>query len=101
MAKNTEDIELLKQMVKELEQKSNETEEQCSDLKATTESCNINIALNHRQVTEVHEDYKEIIDRHTKEIEELQNRPVASEPAPPIEMPDIKAGDGLELSNLM
>ena len=92
-------------MVKELSEKSNETEENVSDLKAVTESCNINIALNHRQVTEVQEDFKEILDKHTAEIEELKNRPVAvNSPPPPVEipvMPEIKAGDGLELAQLM
>ena len=37
---------------------------------------------------------KEIIDRHTKEIEELKNKPE-------VVMPDISAGDGLDINQLM
>lgn len=69
-------------------------------MKATTESTSINVALNHQTINEKCEDYKEIIDRHEKEIEELRNRPSAA-PVEIPEMPDIKAGDGLELANLM
>jgi len=59
IAKNTEDIELLKAMVKELEQKSIETDEQVSDLRATTDSTTFNVANNHRTFIEICDDYKE------------------------------------------
>ena len=85
-------------MTKELEQKSIEDEGQISEQKAQIESMSMNLGLHTRETHDTFEDYKEIIDRHTKEIEELQNRPVGSAP---VEMPDIKAGDGLELNTLM
>ena len=67
-------------MTKELEQKSIEAEGQISELKAQTESVSMNLGLHSRETNDKFEDYKEIIDRHTKEIEELQNRPQASAP---------------------
>ena len=57
IAKNTEDIELLKAIVKELEQKSVEQDEAVSDLKATTESTSINVSLNHRTFMEKCDDF--------------------------------------------
>jgi len=93
-----EEVELIRRMTKELEAKSIEAETLVSELKAQTESISMNLGLHQRETNDQFEDFKEIIDRHTKEIEELQNRPMASAP---IEMPDIKAGDGLELSTLM
>ena len=57
IAKNTEDIELLKAIVKELEQKSVEQDESVSDLKATTESTSINVSLNHRTFMEKCDDF--------------------------------------------
>ena len=84
-------------MAKELEQKSIETDEIQSDLKATTESTAINVALNHQQITEKCEDYQEQLDKHQKLIDELMGRKPAEVPV----MPDIKAGDGLELASLM
>lgn len=58
----------------------------------------MNIALTNNNLNEKCEEFKEWLERHDKEIEELKNKaPVAVEvPA----MPDIKAGDGLELSTL-
>ena len=57
IAKNTDDIELLKAIVKELEQKSVEQDESVSDLKATTESTSINVSLNHRTFMEKCDDF--------------------------------------------
>ena len=37
---------------------------------------------------------KEIIDQHTKEIEELKNKPEVVIPP----MPEVKAGDGLDMN---
>ena len=50
-------------MAKELEAKSIETDEIQSDLKATTESTSINVALNHQTVTEKTTDHTEAIER--------------------------------------
>ena len=85
-------------MTRELEQKSIEAEERTCELKAQVESVSMNLGLQTRETADKFEDYGEIIAKHTKEIEELQNRPIGSAP---VEMPDIKAGDGLELSHLM
>jgi transcription termination factor NusB len=94
---NSDDIEKLKQLIKELEAKSVETEEICSELKAEGESNGMNIALANNNINDTKEDFKEWLERHDKEIEELKNKtPVAA----PI-MPDIKAGDGLDMQQLM
>lgn len=66
-----EEVELLRRMTKELEAKSVEAEGQISELKAQTESVSMNLGLLSRETEDKFEDYKEIIDRHTKEIEEL------------------------------
>ena len=60
----------------------------------------MNLALNVRNCDDHFEDYKEILDRHEKEIEELKNRPIGGG-GEPVVMPDIKAGDGLELKDMM
>ena len=97
VAQNNVDVELLKKQVAELGEKSNEQENEISDLKANAESANINIGLNKRAADEQFDDLREIIDRHEREIEELKNRPLASAPIEMPEMPEIK-GDGLELN---
>ena len=95
---NSDDIEKLKQLIKELEAKSVETEEICSELKAESETNGMNIALANNNISDTKEDFKSWLERHDKEIEELKNKaPVAA----PVEMPEIKAGDGLELQQLM
>lgn len=60
----------------------------------------MNIALTNNNLNEKCEEFKEWLERHDKEIEELKNKAPVEIPAMPA-MPDIKAGDGLELSNLM
>ena len=94
---NTDEIEKLKQLIKELEAKSVETEEICSELKAETESHGMNIALANNNINDTKEDFKSWLERHDKEIEELKNKTPVAAPV----MPDIKAGDGLELQQLM
>ena len=56
----------------------------------------MNIALTNNNLNEKCEEFKEWLERHDKEIEELKNKAPVEVPA----MPDIKAGDGLELSTL-
>ena len=94
---NSDDIEKLKQLVKELEAKSVETEEICSELKAESESNGMNIALANNNINDTKEDFKSWLERHDKEIEELKNKAPVAAPV----MPEIKAGDGLELQQLM
>ena len=94
---NSDDIEKLKQLVKELEAKSVETEEICSELKAESESNGMNIALANNNINDTKEDFKSWLERHDKEIEELKNKAPVAAPV----MPEIKAGDGLELQQMM
>ena len=58
----------------------------------------MNIALTNNNLNEKCEEFKEWLERHDKEIEELKNKAPAPVEVPV--MPDIKAGDGLELSTL-
>lgn len=57
------------------------------------ENLHMNVSLHNRTIQGLIEDHKELIDEHTKEIEELKNRA-------PVEMPEIK-GDGLDMAQLM
>lgn len=55
---NKDDIDLLKNICKELEEKSSYIDENLSDLKANMETTNINMTLNHKSVTYNHGDSK-------------------------------------------
>lgn len=68
----------------------------------------MNVALNQRTTNDTFEDYKEMLDKHekdlekhTKEIEELKNRPVAGPPVEIPPMPEMKAGDNIDINQLM
>lgn len=91
---NADEIEKLKQLIKELEAKSVEQEENISELKATTESNAMNISLTNNTLQEKTDELKEWLERHDKEIEELKNKA-----PPPMPVPEIK-GDGLDMSQL-
>lgn len=91
---NADEIEKLKQLIKELEAKSVEQEENISELKATSESNAMNISLTNNTLQEKTDELKEWLERHDKEIEELKNKA-----PPPMPVPEIK-GDGLDMSQL-
>ncbi len=54
VAQNKDDIDHLKKVCKELEEKSLYIDENLSDLKANMETTNINMTLNHKSVTYNH-----------------------------------------------
>lgn len=43
-------------------------------MNVNVENLNMNVSLQHRTVLGLVEDHKELIDQHTKDIEELKNR---------------------------
>lgn len=85
---------MLKKTAHELDVRGLEDEKRVSELNVTVENLNMNVSMQHRTVIGLIEDHKEIIDRHTKEIEELKNKPEVVIPP----MPDVKAGDGLDMN---
>ena len=58
MAKNAEEIALLKKITKELEQKSHHDEQRVSDLNVAIENLNMNVSMNNRNVANMLEDCK-------------------------------------------
>ena len=58
MAKNTADIELLKKICKELEQKSQIEETKVSDMNVNIENLIMNVSLQHRETSSMIEDRK-------------------------------------------
>ena len=100
VAKNAEDIANLKKMVQELNEKSQADEKRVSEMNVNVENLNMNVSLQHRTVIGLIEDRKlyisdmkldswksdnsnlywfvsidkELIDEHTKEINDLKNR---------------------------
>lgn len=81
MAQNKEDIEALKKICKELENKSVYMEEKVSDLNANQESMQVNMTLNQRNTMMMIDELKdnmgkqrEDIDRDDKRITELENK---------------------------
>jgi len=83
-------------MVKDLEDKSIEDENRVRDMNVVVENLNMNVSLNQRTVIGNLEDHKELIDAHTKEIDDLKNKEPFEMPA----MPEMK-GDGLDMGELM
>ena len=58
VAKNTADIELLKKICKELEQKSQIEETKVSDMNVNIENLIMNVSLQHRETSSIIEDRK-------------------------------------------
>jgi len=92
VSKNADDIAQLQRMVKDLEAKSQDDENRVREMNVNVENLNMNVSLQHRTVLGLVEDHKELIDQHTKEIDELKNKA-------PVAMPEIK-GD-FDMGELM
>ena len=58
IGKNAEEIALLKKMIKELEEKSQEDETRVSNMNVNVENLNMNVSLQHRTVLGLVEDRK-------------------------------------------
>ena len=58
VAKNTEDIALMKKMISELEKKSLIDEKRVNDLNVTVENVSMNLSMQHRTVINLIEDRK-------------------------------------------
>ena len=58
VAKNTEDIALMKKMISELEKKSLIDEKRVNDLNVTVENVSMNLSIQHRTVINLIEDRK-------------------------------------------
>lgn len=63
MAQHGDDIEMLKKIVKELEEKSNYHDNLISEVKSTTESNTLNISLNQHQMQQINTEGKKKIDK--------------------------------------
>jgi len=80
-------------MCKELDERGVADVNKLGEQNVIVENLTMNVAMHNRTISNLVEDHKEIIDRHTKEIEELKNKPAFEMP----EMPAVK-GDGLDMA---